>query len=454
MKIRDILDFSFILCSLGDTLGNVIKKICLKDMSYAIVVDRNNEYVGLLSASTLLKNIQYAEHKIDRFVVSIQSILEHEDIQILKKAEYDIIPVVNMDNNVVGVISIKSVLEYIPGGMGQLGKGYTNQLKAGKNQGAKYTIDDIIGESNAVLTLKERIIAAAKTTSTVLIMGETGTGKELVAHAITNLSARRHQSFVRINCAAIPETLLESELFGYESGAFTGATKGGHPGKFIMANDGTIFLDEIGDMQLPLQSKILRVLQEKEIEKIGGHYPIPIDVRVIAATHADLYELVKDRKFRQDLFYRLHVIPIHIPPLRDRKEDIPLLVDYFINRFTGLLSIRKPSIHQSFINKLMSYHWPGNIRELSNVVEMAVNFTGGMITEEQIPRYIFSQNAFIQQEFDNSNNLRTTTEENEREIILKALEAHRGNKNKVAEMLGISRSNLYYKMKKLNIDAS
>ncbi|MFZ5966128.1 MAG: sigma-54 interaction domain-containing protein [Bacillota bacterium] len=454
MKTRDILDFSFTLCSLGDVVGNVIKKMALKDMSYAIVVDGNNEYIGILTASILLKNVDDLDRKIDKLVVKVQSVFEHEDIRVLKKAECDIIPVINMEQNVVGVISIKSVLEYIPGGLSQIGKSHINGFKDGKNHGAKYTIDDIVGESAAILTLKERIIAAAKTTSTVLIMGETGTGKELVAHAITNLSGRRHQSFVRINCAAIPETLLESELFGYEPGAFTGATKGGHPGKFIMANNGTIFLDEIGDMQLSLQSKILRVLQEKEIEKIGGHYPIPIDVRVIAATHADLYELVKFKKFRQDLFYRLHVIPIQIPPLRERKEDIPLLVENFIDKFSESLNIMKPTIHESFIKKLKTYHWPGNIRELSNVIEMAVNFANGMITEDHIPQYIFSENEFSQCDLDNGSNLKISTEENEREMILRALEIHRGNKNKVAEVLGISRSNLYYKMKKLNIDVS
>lgn len=317
-------------------------------------------------------------------------------------------------------------------------------------QSAKYSIDDIIGLSSDMLHLKERIIAAAKTKSTVLILGETGTGKELVAHAIHKLSPRRHQPFIKINCAAIPESLLESELFGYEQGAFTGANKSGFPGKFQLADGGTIFLDEIGDMPISLQSKILRVLQEREIEKIGGRYPIPIDVRVIAATHCNLLELVNEKKFRQDLYYRLHVIPMEIPPLRVRSEDIPLLVDHFLSNYKEEHGVEGPKVEKEFIAPLLNYHWPGNVRELMNLLEMAVSLSNGNLSREHVPGYILQESFKVDDEEKNSG-LRAFANEAEKEAILSAIELYKGNKLKVSQALGISRSSLYNKLKKYNI---
>jgi transcriptional regulator with PAS, ATPase and Fis domain len=317
---------------------------------------------------------------------------------------------------------------------------------------AKYTINDIVGQSKPILLMKEQIIAAAKTRSTVMVLGETGTGKELAAHAIHRLSSRRHNAFVRVNCAAIPDNLLESELFGYEAGAFTGAVKGGQVGKFEAADGGTIFLDEIGDMPLTLQSKILRVLQEKEIEKVGGRAPIAIDVRIIAATHRNLRELVREQKFREDLYYRLHVIPIQMPPLREHREDIPMLVDFFLAKQAEELGIDRPDTDRDFMAALIEYDWPGNVRELANIIELAISMSHGTITKDLLPPSMLPE-LFSYRSDDEAAVLRSYTEEAEKEAIIKALEIYGGNKIKVCDSLGISRSSLYNKLKKYDIDA-
>jgi len=441
------------MCSLGDTIDTVVTKMELKKKSYAIVVDSNNKYKGIITAIALIK-FAFQNCTIDSFVYKADAISENYDIKYLKKVDFDFVPVVNNENNVVGVISMKSIVEYMPDGILKLQDIHLMSSKNHSKLYSKYTIDDIIGQSKAVLQLKERIIAAARTKSTILIIGDTGTGKELVAHAIVNLSSRRHEPFMRINCAAIAENLLESELFGYESGAFTGAIKGGHSGKFLMANGGTIFLDEIGDMQLSLQAKILRVLQEREIEKVGGQFPIPINVRIIAATHANLFQMVNEKKFRHDLFYRLHVITVNIPPLNKRKEDIPLLVDHFIRKFSKENDIDVLKVDHSFIKVLLDYDWPGNIRELLNVMETVCSMSKGVITDDDIPQYMYNEHPCDNEGEEAIKNLKISTEEAERNIIVNTLIECRGNKNKVAKCLGISRSNLYYKISKLKIDIS
>jgi transcriptional regulator with PAS, ATPase and Fis domain len=237
---------------------------------------------------------------------------------------------------------------------------------------SKYTVNDIIGKSKEMLELRTQMARVANTDSTILISGETGTGKELFAHAIHNMSNRRNEHFVRLNCASLSKELLESELFGYEAGAFTGARKQGMPGKFELANGGTIFLDEVGDMPLSMQAELLRVLQEKEVIRVGGTKPIRIDFRVIAATNQNIDLLVKENRFRQDLFYRLDVIRVNLPQLREIKNDISLLADYYANRFGR--AIGKPSIAISpdVLRLFESYDWPGNIRELAN--DRAINY--------------------------------------------------------------------------------
>lgn len=310
------------------------------------------------------------------------------------------------------------------------------------------SFDVIIGESLPLLEIKERAIKAAASSSTVLIQGESGTGKELFARAIHSASPRRNKPFVAINCAAIPEQLLESELFGYEEGAFTGATRGGKSGKFELADGGTVFLDEIGDMPLHLQSKLLRVLQEKKIDRIGGRVPIPVDVRIIAATNVDLEEKVALGEFRQDLFFRLNVIPILIPPLRDRKEDIPILMDYLLTKCNNKLGKNIQGFSMEVVSLFSRYHWPGNVRELENVIEYAVNMEQRkVITLQSLPLRLRQNGSRVTESgFPEVRSL----EDIEREAIYNALRVYR-NKDKAAAALGIGRATLYRKIKKYNI---
>ena len=452
LRIRQIMECNFTMCYQGDTVETVGRRMIQEQTNQAVIVDDKNLYQGIVSAAALLA-MGRGEEAVFPFMQTVPAVQEDAAVSVLKQRNQDYIPVLNYSGTPVGVVSLSRVLEYLLQAYADLEQQprpvsmrKTHQLSA------KYTINDIIGESNPILLMKEQILAAAKTRSTVLILGETGTGKELAAHAIHRLSVRRHAPFVRVNCAAIPDNLLESELFGYEAGAFTGAVKGGQSGKFELADTGTIFLDEIGDMPLSLQSKILRVLQEKEIEKIGGRGPIPVDVRVIAATHQNLKQLVQNKKFREDLYYRLHVIPIQMPPLRDHREDIPLLVDYFLDKQSIELGIVKPDTDREFISALIEYDWPGNVRELANAIELAVSMANGMISKEKLPLSIREAYGRSAPEED-AGVLRNYAEEAEREAIVKALESCGGNKIKVCDILGISRSSLYNKLKRYNIDA-
>jgi PAS domain S-box-containing protein len=315
---------------------------------------------------------------------------------------------------------------------------------------SKYTIDDIIGNSETMRKLKKRIPMVANTDSTVLITGETGTGKELFAHAIHNISRRRKGPFVRVNCASIPKELLEAELFGYEPGAFTGARKGGMLGRFELADGGTIFLDEISDMPLPMQAELLRVLQEKEIIRVGGTKPIRVDFRVIAATNQDPDTLIKEDKFRADLFYRLDVIRIDLPPLRKIKDDIPLLAEFYAEKFGS--SIGKPYIKLSpiVIRTFGSYEWPGNIRELANVIEQSIISTkNGVIGLENLPpRLLLPSQTSL---FPSKASLKDLKAKSEKKIIVEALKMANGKKVKAAQFLGIHRSGLYQKLKKYNL---
>lgn len=252
--------------------------------------------------------------------------------------------------------------------------------------------DDIIGDNEQFVKTKKFAKKSSNTVSTILITGESGTGKELFARAVHFESVRRNGPFIPINCSAIPENLLESELFGYEEGAFTGASKGGKMGKFQLADGGTLFLDEIGDMPLHLQAKLLRVLQEKRIEPVGGKRSIPIDVRVISATHRDLETMIRDGEFREDLYYRLNVIPITIPPLRERKDDLGMLVDFFTRKFSQKLDKDVRLVDKEVINILDNYQWKGNVRELENVMEYSVNMCAGdRISKEDLPPKLLNQ---------------------------------------------------------------
>lgn len=310
---------------------------------------------------------------------------------------------------------------------------------------------EIIGSSKKWLDCFSTASKASKSTSTVLIRGESGTGKELIAKYIHNNSNRKKGSFVRVNCAAIPENLLESELFGYEKGAFTGAIKS-KPGKFLIADGGTIFLDEIGDMPKSMQVKLLRVLQEREVESIGSNEPIKVDIRVIAATNRPLEKMMEDGDFREDLYYRLNVIGITLPPLRDRKEDIPSLVDHLIHKTNKTLEKNITGMDKEALDALINYDWPGNIRELENVIERASNMCErNTITLLDLPEYI--------NKFQNNNNhlinLRNnelcTFEAYEKEIIEKAMEKYKSY-NKTGKVLGLTHRTISLKCQKYGIE--
>jgi formate hydrogenlyase transcriptional activator len=303
----------------------------------------------------------------------------------------------------------------------------------------------VIGESAALESVFEQVECVAPTDSTVLIQGETGTGKELIARAIHNVSTRCGRSFVKLNCAAIPLDLLESELFGHEKGAFTGAIAQ-RIGRFEMADKGTLFLDEVGDIPQALQPKLLRVLQEQEFERLGSTHTRRVDVRLVAATNRDLTEMMKQGDFRTDLYYRLNVFPIRIPPLRQRREDIPLLVEYFTDKFARRMGKRIETVPKATMRKLVDWPWPGNVRELQNMIERAVILSRGFVLE--IPLIELDQSAAPALHDSNG---ASTLEDFEREHILDALRETGWVVAGAAERLGLNRSTLNARMRKLEI---
>jgi len=315
---------------------------------------------------------------------------------------------------------------------------------------ARHLFPKIIGESLTMRGLLSLIRKVAPTDSTVLILGESGTGKELIATSIYENGDRDTKPFIKLNCAAIPAELLESELFGHEKGAFTGATKF-KPGKFDMADGGTIFLDEIGDMPLTLQAKILRVLQEQEFYRVGGSRTIKVDVRVIASTNKNLEKMVQEGSFREDLFYRLNVFTLHLPPLRERKEDIPLLVDYFLQNAS-----KKVEISSVALQMLMAFSWPGNIRELQNTIESAaVIAEDGYIEPAQLPAKItgiFSNSTDTNFRIPTNIPLDERLREIEKSMIIEALRKTGGVQVRATELLGINQRSLWHRIKKHNID--
>ncbi|NPV91910.1 MAG: sigma 54-interacting transcriptional regulator [Firmicutes bacterium] len=348
-------------------------------------------------------------------------------------------------------------------------------------------IDSIIGNSAAINNLKNNVLKVADSPSSVLITGESGTGKELVAEAIHFHGNRSSRRFVKVNCAAIPESLLESELFGYSDGAFTGARKGGKMGKFELANGGTIFLDEIGDMPLAMQAKLLRVLQEREFERLGGESVVSVDIRVVSATNKDLVSLIKQGNFREDLYYRLNIISLHTEPLRQRKNDIPPLIEYFINKLSKKLNRSIAEVSPEAMNLLVSYDWPGNVRELINALESAINFSRTSIIEpEDLPfllrdsinsswdqvhppqqlktgrgeeadgnqGYPRQPKTDRREEADGNQGYQSRQskiDSEEERLLISVLDQCNGDLKATAEILDVSRSTLYRMMKKYNL---
>lgn len=313
----------------------------------------------------------------------------------------------------------------------------------------RITLDSIIGESKVMKVLKEKIKRIASTQSTVLITGESGTGKELVARAIHDLSDRRHKPFVAVNCSAMPEALMESELFGYVKGAFTGANPNGKIGKFELANGGVILLDEIGDMPLYMQVKLLRVLQERTVTRIGSNQPIDLDIRVIAATNLDLEQRIKENKFREDLYYRLNVIPIEVPSLRERDGDVELIMDKLIDKYNILFDKYIHDIEDECKNILLNYSWPGNVRELQNTIEYMINIASdtGILTKDMLPEGVLNNRDII---YPKGEYGIKPLKEVEQEYIEKALQifgTSTEGKKLAAEKLGIGVATLYRKIK-------
>lgn len=319
-----------------------------------------------------------------------------------------------------------------------------------KMNSSKYNLENIIGTSKSIKNLKKTINIIAKTNSNVLILGESGTGKELFAHSVHSSSKRKDKPFICINCGSIPPELIESELFGYEEGAFTGAKKGGKIGLFQAANAGTIFLDEIGDLPMAMQVKLLRFLQDREIQKVGSNVREQVDVRIVAATNKNLENMVRNGEFRADLYYRLNVITIEIPPLRVRKEDIPPLAEFLIAKLSNKEELKTKKISDKALDCLKTYDWPGNVRELENVLERAINFLGEdhIILPEHLPKFLTG----IDSSQDCSKKLKDIVDDAERNAIVNALINNNNNKSSAANALGISRTSLYEKMKKYEIN--
>ena len=318
----------------------------------------------------------------------------------------------------------------------------------------RYRIDGLVGSSRIMRDLFQLLETVAATSSTVLITGETGTGKELAARAIHHNSARRSNRFVALNCSAIPETLLEAELFGHARGAFTGAV-GTRQGRVEQAHKGTLFLDEVGTMSPSLQSKLLRVLQEREFERVGDSHTIKIDVRVVAATHSDLAKMVAEGTFREDLFYRLNVLPVQLPPLRERRDDIPLLVQHFLQRLTQDSGRGAMTVSQEAMRRLMAYRWPGNVRQLENTVERAIAFTQGrsVVDVHDLPPEIQNQPVVVEGTEpwlpEDGLDFERYIEAIELSLIKRSLERTQGNKRQAARLLNLKRTTLIEKLKRL-----
>lgn len=477
--VGDLMQTNVLTITDDQDLSETIKLFVDTGYHHYPVVDENHRLIGLVLASDLLTALSqecfklYGAYNFDNRGNAMFGIDEKGYIKSISSTAHEVL------GNKIETIRGKHVIETIPL-MELLGREllsdarkanefsrqlgiaqkrieyYRNELENIRE--SKYTFNEIIGMSPQMKRLRNTAAQAAKTSSTVLLQGESGTGKELLAHAIHHASPRGNEPFIRVNCAAIPETLMESELFGYCEGAFTGAEKGGKPGKFELADKGSIFLDEIADLQPSIQAKLLRVLQEFEFERLGGVKTIKVDVRVIAATNRDLEELVRQDRFREDLFYRLNVVNIETPPLRERKEDINYLTDYLIEKISDRLGVRVVGISQEARDLLSNYDFPGNVRELENILERAMNFVDedkGIIEAENLPcfnrRSAKSKYTNVPRVVVDNASLSDIVAMAEKKAILEALDRSNGNRNEAARLLNIHRSLLYKKLIKHQI---
>ena len=356
------------------------------------------------------------------------------------------VPIKDENGNIVNVVDTFRKIKRVKKLINEMTGAYAN-----------FKFDDIVGANSCLLECVKLAKIAANSMSNVLIEGESGTGKELIAHSIHNYSDRRNQPFVTINCGAIPRELLESEFFGYEAGSFTGASSKGRTGKFELADGGTIFLDEIGEMPLDMQVKLLRVLQDKKITRIGGHSVFDVDVKIIAATNRDLLKMCEKGLFRKDLYYRINVLYVKIPPLRERKSDIPLLVEHFLKKYSYRLNKNVTAISPDALNYILEYDWPGNVRELENVLERAINICErDIVTLKELESSILQPcNAISIETGKNKNDCDIIPLEIlEQRAIVQALIATNGNISQTAKLLKVTRNTIYNKLKKHEIDAT
>lgn len=454
-ELEDVKDLK---STLESALESFFENIVIVDKKgYIRMMNRTyGEYLGVDHREVIGKHVTEVIDNTRMHIVASTGKAEIAEIQRIKDKDCVVtrIPIVK-DGEVIGAVGkslfkdpkdLKAMARQINTLQHQL-EYYKEELR--KVQGGKFTFDSIVGKSEKMEWLKTVATRAAKGNSTVLILGESGTGKELFAHAIHNASSRLHGPLIKVNCAAVPENLLESELFGYDEGAFTGARRGGKPGKFELANGGTIFLDEIGDMTLAMQAKLLRVLQEREIERVGGTKPLKVDVRVIAATNRDLETMIERGEFRQDLYYRLNIISLQIPPLRERREDIPLLASTLLKKINNQTPHWVEGVSPEALEYLLDYAWPGNVRELENILERAVNLMEdeAYIIPEHLPPALKKQHKNKESD-EAGKQLAGIMGDAEKQAIYRALEAAAGNKSKAAQLLGIHRSGFYQKLKK------
>lgn len=416
-----------------------------------IKVDRNKSIgrpVVEVFPPTNMQNMLKGNSKYDtnfyfhncRMSVSTQVQLRKED-EVVGVLEYD---------TMQDITALDEFLEKYAASLRQEIAWYREQVRTFRS--TKYSIDNIIGSSKPIQDLKRQIELAATSNSTILIQGETGTGKELVAHSIHNLSARAFNKFVKINAAGIVESLIESELFGYEEGAFTGAKKGGKKGKFELADQGTLFIDEVNQMPLSVQPKLLRALQEGEISPVGSEEDKAVNVRIVAASNKNLKEMVENGEFREDLYYRLNVFPINIPPLRERLDDIEELVERKVMDLNSEMGKSITRIEPAVYRKLKEYDWPGNVRELYNRVETAMNYANDeVLRAEYFDLGLEDSGIDLDRLGQCDNPVEEVKREAERKLIVETLIRFHYNKTKAAEYLKISRSLLYQKMKRLGI---
>ena len=443
--IEDILIYAYEGYVLVDPKGLIVK------MNY-------EKLLGIREEDAIGRHVEDVLENSRMHIVVKSGVKELRDVQRIQGHDMitNRIPIIK-NNEIIGAVGtvlfkdineIKELAHQLLDLQSKINK-YKDEIE--RIEGVKHSFDSILTRNPKMEYLKKIGQRAAETNSTVLITGESGTGKEVFANAIHRASYRKKEGFIALNCAAIPKGLLESELFGYEPGAFTGAKKEGSVGKFELANGGTIFLDEIGNMPMEMQVKLLRVLEEKEFERLGGNKKIILDARIIAATNENIEKQIREGKFREDLYYRLNVIPIEIPPLRERREDIELLAKRLLSKLLKDMKIGPKTLSKESIEILKSYDWPGNVRQLRNILERGINLAPG---EEILPEHL-PQSLLHIKDFEYVDEkiipLEDVVEEAEKKAIIRALALTGGNKSLAAKELGIHRTGLYNKLQKYKI---